>query len=128
MPKTKQEIVEQIADMLKKMSPLLDKSGLRSPLFIPTNAEGIYKIDVLRDAFNWLEKIFTNEYKEALKVWNLLPENFWEQYKILGGLSGAEEVKLLNKRLRLLREAVKISERPKFFIKKREKKDEKEQA
>lgn len=125
MPKTKQELVESMADLLKEMNPLLEKANLRSPLYIPTNAEGIYKIDILREAYGWLKAIYEIEYKDALRVWNLLPEELWERYRTFGGLSGAEEVKLLNKRMTMLRAVTKISNRPKFFIKKKEKLNEK---
>lgn len=109
--------VEHMRIRILEMSKLIQKSGIPDNyLRVPKDSEKL-KASFVDEGYKWLEDIYNTVFKEATKVWALLPELLWVRYFAWGYFEDHREMIMLKAALLKLSTAIKRKSRPDFFKK-----------
>ena len=117
---TKADMIAQTFVLLDQMRPHLLKSKVPEKytrLFYTQEDLEKLPVTIIRDAYNWLEKILGAEWREYSCIRRLLPEMAWEMYEAMGDFEDHREVKLLRLAQKNLRSIFISRERPTLFKK-----------
>lgn len=103
----KAEYHSAIVEIMESMEWLLEVAGI--DLKIPEGAENILYEDV-REAYHWLNKIYTGPYIPALKLRKQISEARWQAYE-QAGIQDLPELKKWN----ALINKIKREQKPNYF-------------
>lgn len=116
----KKELIIKIGIEIQAMRSIFEEMKIKQTMFdhvFDVEAAETTHLDVIREAYNWVHDVFTNEYAKVLSVRKLLSEELWERYKKWGGFEEHRESKMLNEALAALRKKLIMKFKPVYLIK-----------
>jgi hypothetical protein len=108
-----------IKNFITKMSPLLLEAKVPADYLEFPNEAKYFDTKILTTALEWLQRVYSFEYKNAKDIKALLTEEMWTRYKNWGEFDEHQEALLLTERLQLLKKAIVRADRPDLFKRKK---------
>lgn len=99
------ELLAKIEALYREMMIYTHAAGVSTSLYDSViKADGNLTLEILQDRLSFLEKVRLAEYEAVRYVYELVPPNTWQMYKLLGEHNFPEQVQL-NKNRKLLKKA-----------------------
>lgn len=117
MGHSKEHMLNIIGNHVKEMQPALDYSSVRENHLTLHEKSIELPIEIIREGFKWIQKIYDTEYAEYKEVRDLLSEEMWGRYLLWEDFSDHREVVMLNAAAKKLRKVVHAAARPNLFKK-----------
>ena len=117
MSRSKVEMLTSINRHNILMQHIMKLAGIKDNYLYVHPSAIEFSATFLREAVNWIEKIYLEEFYSVMKIRKLLPEATWNMYEIMGDFDDHREVKLLSYYLNLFRKALRTPAKPNFFKK-----------
>jgi hypothetical protein len=115
--KIKVNYIPEIRKIVDLMIPIMIEATVPEDYFnLPEEVE-FFPQELLQEGYEWIEKIYNKEHREAKNIKGLLSEEMWERYRSWADFGDHREVILLTEALQKFRKIVMNAKRPVIFKK-----------
>lgn len=111
------KMLEEIFKLVTEMSPLFLEAKIQEDYLSFPEESLRFDSSIISEAYKWINKIYSKEYKNVLGIWTLLSPDMWQRYRLWEDFGDHRETTLLNEALQKLRRAVINKNRPDLFKK-----------
>lgn len=115
--KVKISYAPEIRKIVDLMIPIMIEATVPEDYFnLPDEVE-FFPQELLKEGYEWIERIYNKEHREAKNIKGLLSEEMWERYRQWADFGDHREVVLLTEALQKFRKTVMNAKRPMIFKK-----------
>lgn len=117
MSLSRKHMIDEIVMMADDMFPEFEEIKVRgSHLNLPDEAIE-FPAAMVKEGYDWLLKIWENQFAAVRKVRNLLTADQWARYKLWGSFDETQEMVMLKEKQVPFRKAIVGRDRPDLFKK-----------